>query len=88
MGDKLDALKFAISGGIVSGVFVLISEFALWVTLVPVYIQMMQNLYGVYYASGIVKSFAIALLIGIVLGFVLSWIFAKVYNKLGMIRVK
>ena len=88
MESKFNPVKFGISGAIVSLIFMGIVEIFLWQKLVPIYLSIMQSAYQVDYTSQVVHFFITAVIISIVLGFALSWLFAWIYNKLLMVKVK
>lgn len=87
---KLDSLRFGLAGGIVSLIFVLIIEIFLFVKYVPLYNSMMLNLYGAAGASTfvLVKILLVSVFFGFVAGFLLTCLFAWIYNKLLLVKVK
>jgi len=88
--NELNQVKFGLAGGLTAVVFILLLEILLWIQVVPLYTSLMLNLYGVVaYATGyLLTAFALLLIIGFVLGFGLTWMFAIIYNKLLLIKVK
>tara|TARA_Y100000310_G_scaffold262458_1_gene272148 strand:+ start:4779 stop:5051 length:273 start_codon:yes stop_codon:yes gene_type:complete len=90
MESKLDSLKFGLAGGIISLIFVLAVEIFLWIKYVPLYNSMMVNLYGVagFSTLGLVKILLVSVFLGFIIGFFLTWLFAWIYNKLLLVKVK
>ena len=87
---KLDSLKFGVAGGIISLIFVLAVELFLWIKYVPLYNSFMINLYGVAGLTtfGILKILLISAFLGFVIGFVLTLLFAWIYNKILLVKMK
>ncbi|MBS3071000.1 hypothetical protein J4407_01730 [Candidatus Pacearchaeota archaeon] len=90
MTEKLNQLKFGAAGGFVAMIFTLIFEVFLLVKFVPFYNSLLQSVYGVggigtFEITIIMLASAIATLI---MGFAFFWLFAWVYNKLLIIKVK
>lgn len=87
---KLSQLKFGISGGLTTSIFVLFVEVFLWVKFVPLYNSFMVNLYGVVgYSTGFLLFLSfLFILFGFIFGFILTWMFAWIYNRLLMVKVK
>ncbi|MBI5803160.1 hypothetical protein HY448_00560 [Candidatus Pacearchaeota archaeon] len=88
--ETLNQFKFGIAGGITFAVFVLLIDFILWLTLVPLYNNLMLSVYGVpgLDAFDFFKIIIVSLILGFLLGFFFLWLFALVYNKLLLIKVK
>jgi len=87
--EKLNKLKFAVSGGLTMSVFVVLVEIFLWIKFIPLYNSVMINLYGV---SGISTGFLLFLcflfiILGFILGFALLYLFAMIYNRLPEIKL-
>jgi len=87
---KLNQLKFGIAGAVVTGIFVLIVELFLWIKYVPLYNSTMVNFYGVAGFSTFVllKILLVSIILGLVIGFLFTLLFAWIYNKLLLIKVK
>ena len=87
---KLDSLRFGIAGGIISLIFILAVEIFLWIKYVPLYNSMMANLYGVAGLTtlGIFKIILVSIFLGFIIGFLLTYLFAWIYNKLLLVKVK
>jgi|TARA_Y100000031_G_scaffold125639_1_gene142199 hypothetical protein len=87
---KLDQLKFGVAGAIVTGIFVFLAELFLWIKYVPLYNSIMVNLYGVagFSTFGLLKILLVSIVLGLVIGFLFTLLFAWLYNKLLMIKLK
>ena len=88
MDEKLNEMSFALSGGIISALFVLLVDIFLWIKFVPLYNSILISAYGTggLTTFGIIKAILLSVLLAFVIGGILSWIFAFVYNKLPKFR--
>ncbi|MBI2043810.1 hypothetical protein HYT24_00400 [Candidatus Pacearchaeota archaeon] len=88
--EKLNQVKFGIAGGITFALLILLVEIVLWIVLVPFYNNMMSSLYGVpgLDAFDLFKTLIVSLVVGFLIGFSLNGLFAWIYNKLLVVKVK
>lgn len=84
MPENLDSVKFAVSGGLISALFMLLVDAVLWVKFVPLYNSIILGIYGTggFATATLVKFVLISLVLAFVIGFVLGLVFAWIYNKL------
>tara|TARA_Y100000034_G_C6837859_1_gene378796 strand:+ start:253 stop:528 length:276 start_codon:yes stop_codon:yes gene_type:complete len=90
MLNKLNSLRFGIAGALVTGFFVLIVDIFLWLKYAALYNSLLINVYGV---SGLtildlIKILLGSVIIGFIVGLVLFWLFAWIYNKLLLIKIR
>lgn len=88
--EKLNKVKFGIAGGITFALLIVLVEIILWIFLVPFYNNMMSALYGVpgLDTFDLFKTIIISLIVGFLIGFSFNGLFAWVYNKLLVVKVK
>ena len=82
---KLDAIKFAIAGGITAGILRIICSFVLLIMhegMMPMGAHMMREGYsGMQWHMGF-GSILFSLMGSVFIGAVICWLFATIYNKL------
>ena len=88
--NKLNSTKFGISGGLTASVLVFLVEIFVWIKLVPLYNSFMISIYGVagYTTGYLLMMFSLFIVFGFIVGFVLIFLFAWIYNKLLLVKMK
>lgn len=90
MEEKLNPVKFGLSVGIVTALFVFVFEVFLRIKMVPYYNNLMTGVYGVAGLTTftMLKILFISLALAFVIGFVFAWLLAWIYNKLLAVKIK
>jgi len=79
---KIDAVKFGIAGGIISGLGIAISTIVGIFGYYSIHNSMVMEMYGMFGYGATWLGVLLGGIYGFVDGFIVVWLFAWIYNKL------